>query len=1247
MDFYHCERGLVCLRSNINQKLTSDLWGHIITFPCVGETSKKKKLANLAELNLLPPISENILSRYNMVRLPLSPRTTTSASSSTYMRLSQSPSYLNDGNNNTYDRYDKIIYDENSNSSIGNRNNNNNSSSDERIPSSRSSSYRPFDSPSSSALKSGYVRSLRSSFEPNNSSSSSSSRSSSLPPSSSRTSRPYAIDVELPAVVASRQRDYRRSNVDRVPREDSTNDNSLKNEYAHSSQIIRGHMHSQGGNVNLNSIQVDIPLPPSNVVSTHQHDSINDSKKKKKAKKVGVKVDDYINHINSQRSASLSLSSSHSTSTSSFDTTHLVTRERYQLLFHKRQSQLEQRMKMQLYDLQQEQAAVKTAVTRGDVGDRRVKKNYNNDPTATAKESGPSLLHEAIQERRFVPNNNSPTWMGLLEQKRNNNTLLLLQESVVNEESAKNDNVGQSITPRNGSLDIILPSSSSSSRSPIIRIVDDRAWQGAGKTPTKLSKGSDDAATTTMTRAEVEHKAGISKTTNDKKNLLSSFVESNNDKILPTYSTSSESESLMYSLGEDTDHSVDHEQRRLGMSMQSLTTAIQNASELFMSDDDSENETSRETNLARRDFSRGGVSGSYSSLPSTRSSRTAGGGWNDLVASTLAECKLLLNLSPLPSPAVVSKVNVHVKSSDLSPLSSPASKDNKGIFDFLQRHNEQRAMANNPQPPSENDNMSLQRIPFSMTTMSIIATCPTCFKDFDMEGGDNMPVDSSRCEHIICRACILDMQAWTQLNKNTGISCPECGMKGAFDIIHQPTDSQESIGLVVTTIDESIKTKDMLQVESSTITVVNDEINVNDVSIQTESNMERDQTVEKTSHLLDTAVVNEYQVPLTPVSQAESHILERRERLVQSFGKLNKILDSVKQVPNENQPATLTVHNHTTTMVHEKESIYVVPMTKNESRRMPQLRVDTGNEESPHAAVPQMVGGVINTAKSIMSLFSPVQVSSFLIDADKKQKARSGKTERVDSLSLEFPSPITDANICSYGDYNSLKFANAPESIEFDCFIAATMSNDSSLTDNDTILLLADKRPSKHLPEEVVSKENHNRVKNVIGRQITCPQFLPSLRISTEQDHALINDAFPGSSKNGEAQTERSAKGGGPIVCLKEFVIRSFGFGDSPRHIEFSGGSSFSSSPYNKEENMVDNDITVSGTFPTYEFSLHSCSMSPTLSQDDQFWQNNTIEGGEGGDRIGDGSLVTHKPRRLHKKIMNKLRIKKSRYSFM
>ena len=534
-------------------------------------------------------------------------------------------------------------------------------------------------------------------------------------------------------------------------------------------------------------------------------------------------------------------------------------------------------------------------------------------------------------------------------------------------------------------------------------------------------------------------------------------------------------------------------------------------------------------------------------------------------------------------------------------------------------------------------------------------------------GGNNMPVNSSTCEHVICKACILDMQAWTQqLDKNTGLSCPECGMKGAFDI-NQPTVANMSV-----------KTKNILPAGESKIAMnnknnmaaaINDEMIINDVSRQTESSVEKEQKSDETPHLLDTVVVNEYRPPLTPVSQAESRIIERRERLVESFGKLNKILDSVKQLPHEQQATTLTVP---TTTVPEKEVGTVVPMAKNESRRLPILRVDTGNEESPHAAVPQMVGGVINTARSIMSLFSPVQVSSFLIDAD-KQKARSGKTEladnfslefpsptdRADSRSLEFPSPITASNICSYGNYNSREFGTAPESIEFDCFIAPTMSNDSSLTDNDTILLLADKRPSKHLPrEEVSTEQHHNRLKNIIGLRVTCPQFLPSLKYSTEQDHALINDAIPGSSKkNGDAQSTRSAKGGGPIVCLKEFVSRSFGFGDSPRHVEFSGGSSFTESPYNKEDKVVDNDIIVSGTFPTYEFSLHSCSMSPTLSQEDQFWQNNTTVGGDGiflqnntiseggcGDRIGDGSLVTHKPRRLHKTIMNTFRIKKSRF---
>jgi hypothetical protein len=67
---------------------------------------------------------------------------------------------------------------------------------------------------------------------------------------------------------------------------------------------------------------------------------------------------------------------------------------------------------------------------------------------------------------------------------------------------------------------------------------------------------------------------------------------------------------------------------------------------------------------------------------------------------------------------------------------------------------------------------------------------------------------------------------------------------------------------------------------------------------------------------------------------------------------------------------------------------------------------------------------------------------------------------------------------------------------------------------------------------------------------------------------------------------------------------------------------------------------------PTYDFSMHSCSLSPsTHAHDDD------DEGGEFDDgqqfQLNGRSLVTHKPRRLHKKILKTLRggsgVKKSR----
>ena len=76
---------------------------------------------------------------------------------------------------------------------------------------------------------------------------------------------------------------------------------------------------------------------------------------------------------------------------------------------------------------------------------------------------------------------------------------------------------------------------------------------------------------------------------------------------------------------------------------------------------------------------------------------------------------------------------------------------------------------------------------------------------------------------------------------------------------------------------------------------------------------------------------------------------------------------------------------------------------------------------------------------------------------------------------------------------------------------------------------------------------------------------------------------------------------------------------------------------------------------PTHDFSMHSCSMSPTSTNegDEQYFLNpSTMIGGGLTGNVGTSSLVTHKPRRLHKKILNTFRKgsnglkKKSRKSF-
>jgi len=190
-------------------------------------------------------------------------------------------------------------------------------------------------------------------------------------------------------------------------------------------------------------------------------------------------------------------------------------------------------------------------------------------------------------------------------------------------------------------------------------------------------------------------------------------------------------------------------------------------------------------------------------------------------------------------------------------------------------------------------------------------------------------------------------------------------------------------------------------------------------------------------------------------------------------------------------------------------------------------------------------------------------------------------------------------------------------------------------------------------------------------RQQMCPQFLPSLKYSTMQENDVFADdnivglvtnhnkdlprspvwgtkqgksrrstanivdvrriAVPSSARGVKQATRMNNSG----KFIKKLVAQSFDDGFS-RHVEFHDQESAYNTieravPHAREEEQGDDKM--SG--PTYDFSLHSCSMSPPSSNDDQCWLNS---GQPQQHRLGDGSLVTHKPRRLHRKLLNTLR---------
>ncbi len=140
-------------------------------------------------------------------------------------------------------------------------------------------------------------------------------------------------------------------------------------------------------------------------------------------------------------------------------------------------------------------------------------------------------------------------------------------------------------------------------------------------------------------------------------------------------------------------------------------------------------------------------SASQSSHDGTESERSSGLIASDLVASTLAECRLLLQMSPPPTPL---RINV---------FKEPRKEEETRDEDSDRAIHE--ALSTDDSAASDNSVSKLMR-------------CPCCSHKFE-EAGEHEPLHSFACEHIICRDCVFES------TRSKSVPCPECGEEGAFD----------------------------------------------------------------------------------------------------------------------------------------------------------------------------------------------------------------------------------------------------------------------------------------------------------------------------------------------------------------------------------------------------------------------------------------------------------------------------------
>jgi len=437
--------------------------------------------------------------------------------------------------------------------------------------------------------------------------------------------------------------------------------------------------------------------------------------------------------------------------------------------------------------------------------------------------------------------------------------------------------------------------------------------------------------------------------------------------------------------------------------------------------------------------------------------------------------------------------------------------------------------------------------------------------------------------------------------------------------------------------------------------------------------------------------------PHTPVSRAELRFLQRKEKLALSLEKVNRILDKSKKAKQHTAgtSSTPTIEEETFDAQDElvkassvedntgigkrnggrefevfdvtsnypdtfndrrdiaSEGGYeegpVAPRQEFTGRHKPELRVDTSRApvaSSKRRPSPLLVQEQDHNPRSISQIYIP---------------APSNTKAAVDP----FAGPSFDTKDIFRG-------GNAPSLIEFGPMIGQSASNDSSLTGMDSAFLLTNR-------SQPMSSRSSNRYKDILknsGSKIIkdrftsdthvqaltnhCPQFLPALTYSTmHEEHdeftGLVRDATSpkwGFDANENAAKPRKSKyqpvltaAGTPVKFINKLsqsfddIFRpNFGFGGNDQSWRYDCASE-----YNRREPAED----VAGATnpfpelddangPTYDFCSHSCSLSGSFKQ-----PNEDIDTRESGSSLG--GLVTHKPKKFHKKLLKKLRLKRRR----